>query len=436
MEEEKDAEVFLEEREGLHPDARRCGNRPSMRRGTFGGRDHRTSDPIVFPISRRTLLKQGTAGLVALTGLPALLAACGQDEEGDGETPTPGQPAVAPTPSGTLDYLGWEGYDLPYFDSMTSWIDDNGVKLRTTYIATLEDPPARLRGGATGTDLLGFTSVAVPRYDQLDLLEPIDESRLPNLELLLPLWTDSSDSSFDRVLRNEEGQLLFVPLLFQTPGINYDSERVETPPARWQDLLAPEFKGKIGMWNEPNAGIGLATSMLGLEQGRVPKDRLQDLVDLTARFVEQSRSLVATFGDLANQFVAGDIVAAYIGFPTVEGLAQAAGATQIKTNINPEDGNWSFWDGYGIPKGADNADTAYAFINRELEPRINAEASSLFLSSPVVEGAHEQLTVDLYPLDQLPEILARAPHQDLPPLESDEFVTQPEWLEKWTELTS
>jgi spermidine/putrescine-binding protein len=35
----------------------------------------------------------------------------------------------------------------------------------------------------------------------------------------------------------------------------------------------------------------------------------------------------------------------------------------------------SFTDGYGIPTGADNPDSAYAFINQVLDPKVNPAIS-------------------------------------------------------------
>ncbi len=41
-------------------------------------------------------------------------------------------------------------------------------------------------------------------------------------------------------------------------------------------------------------------------------------------------------------------------------------------------GNMSFVDGYGIPTGADNADSALAFINQTLDPKVNAAIAEGF----------------------------------------------------------
>jgi spermidine/putrescine-binding protein len=106
--------------------------------------------------------------------------------------------------------------------------------------------------------------------------------------------------------------------------------------------------------------------------------------------------------------------------------------------VDVKGGNMSFTDGYGIPTGADNPDSAYAFINQVLEPKVNAAISEAFGGGVVVEGAGDLLPPDrrLYPPDQIDQIIDAAPLQILAPLESSDFVTQGEWLERFTQLTS
>jgi spermidine/putrescine-binding protein len=404
--------------------------------GTPGGTWR--ADSVSTPVSRRVLLQRAGAGVMTLGALPALLAACGGDSDSSSETSSSGAatgPAKAPTPSGTIDYFGWEGYELGDLAQMKSFLDEHGVQVRTNYIATLEDVPGRLRSGAGGIDLLGITNSPVPRFNQLDLLQGLDESKLPNLDNLLDHWKQKSPNYF-----NDAGERVFVPLYFQTPGINYNEREVDAPPERWQDLLDPKYRKKIGMWAEPNATIGLVTKMLGETEGEFPKDRLPDAVDLTRQFVEQSRSVAQTFGDLGNQLAAGDIVATFVGFPVVEALARGAGGQgrHIRTNVKPADGNFSFSDGYSIAVGADNVDAAYAFMNRILEPEIQAETAKLFSGGPVVKGAAELLSEKetTYPVDEYDEVLANASQNVVLPLESDEYLTQGEWIEEFQKLTS
>ena len=88
-------------------------------------------------LSRRLLLQRGGAAALGLGLMPTLLAACGGDDGGD---------AAAPQASGPLDFLSWEGYDMPV-KSVDKWKKDNGVEIRATYIGNHDDIQAKIASG-------------------------------------------------------------------------------------------------------------------------------------------------------------------------------------------------------------------------------------------------------------------------------------------------
>jgi spermidine/putrescine transport system substrate-binding protein len=392
---------------------------------------------ITAPLTRRRLLRYG-AGAFAGLALPGSLLGCGDDEAesgGSAATTASEGPAEAPTPSGKIDYFGWEGEDLKGVKPMDRFLESNGVSVKSTYMPTLDDITPKLQGGNSGVDVLGFTAQVTPRLAAQDVLEPLDAQKLPNLEKLLPRWT--GESPFWTI----EGERVFVPCFFQTFAVIYNSEEVTDPPNNFRGLLEPEFKGKITTWAEPNGAFGIMSAMLGIEQGKVPKDRIEELADLFSQFLDQSKSVSASPGDIVTQLVSGEVVAAMLGTPQFTLFANFSGGKgkAIKSVVDVEGGNISFTDGYGIPVGADNADSAYAFINQVLDPKTNAAASNAFAGGVTVEGAEEFLdeaTKGLYPSANLDQILEKAPLQVFAPLESDEYVTQGEWIERFTQLTS
>ncbi len=298
---------------------------------------------------------------------------------------------------------------------------------------TLDEITPKLQASG-GTDLLAYTSIVTERLQTADILQPLDTEKLPNLEGLLPRWQEDNPQWI------EDGERLFVPSFFQAFSLVHNSDEVTDPPSEYRGLLEPEFKDKIVTWAEPNGAFGVLSDMLGIEQGQVPKDRIDELADLFQQFIDQSKSVAASPGDIVTQLVSGEVIAAFLGTPQFTVFANGAGgkgaaATDV---IDVKGGNMSFTDGYGIPTGADNPDSAYAFINQVLDPKTNAAISEGFAGGVVVEGAEEFLPPDrrLYPADDLDTILEDAPLQILAPLESDEYVTQGEWIERFTQLTS
>jgi spermidine/putrescine transport system substrate-binding protein len=387
------------------------------------------------PLTRRRALRYGAGAFAGLT-LPSVLAACGDDDDDGGSQDTgtsASGPAKAPKASGTIDFFGWEGEDLKGIAPAEAFLKESGAKLKASYTPTLDDITPRLQGN-DGIDLLAYTSVVTERLQTNDLLEPLDPQKLPNLANLLPRWQEDNPQWID------DGERVFVQSFFQAFSIIYNSDEVTDPPTSYRGLLEPEFKDRIVTWAEPNAAFGVISDMLGIEQGKVPKDRIDDLANTFQQFVNHSKSVAASPGDIVTQLVSGEVVAVFLGTPQFTVFANGAGGKGMaaKDVVEVEDGNMSFTDGYGIPVGADNADSAYAFINNVLDPKVNAAISVAFGGGPVVEGAEELLPADrrLYPADRLDQILDAAPLQILAPLESDQYVTQGEWIERFTQLTS
>ena len=126
-------------------------------------------------LSRREMLRRMGLGVVTIGAAPAILAACGGEEEAAAPprrrpsrprrrrpsppAPPPAEPAPtrrartpaeAPPASGPLDYLSWEGYDVPV-EAMEAWKAENGVEIRASYIGNHDDIQGedrlRWRGG-------------------------------------------------------------------------------------------------------------------------------------------------------------------------------------------------------------------------------------------------------------------------------------------------
>lgn len=386
-------------------------------------------------LTRRRALRYGAGAFAGLT-LPGVLGACGDDDDSSGSQgsgDSGGGPAKAPEATGTIDFFGWEGEDLKGIAPVEAFLKESGASVKATYTPTLDDITPKLQGGG-GVDLLGYTSVVTERLQTNDLLQPLDPQKLPNLAKLLPRWQEDDPQWID------DGERVFVPAFFQAFSIIYNSDEVTEPPTSYRGLLEPEFKDRIVTWAEPNAAFGVISDMLDIEQGKVPKDRIDELADTFQQFVQHSKSVAASPGDIVTQLVSGEVVAAFLGTPQFTLFANGAGGKgkAAKDVTAVEGGNMSFTDGYGIPAGADNADSAYAFINNVLDPEVNAAISEAFAGGVVVEGAEEMLPAErrLYAADDLDQILEGAPLQVLAPLESDEYVTQGEWIERFTQLTS
>ena len=410
-------------------------------------------------LSRREMLRRMGLGVVTIGAAPAILAACGGEEEAaapppaepagrprhrlrsprrrpaeTGATAEPATPAEAPPASGPLDYLSWEGYDVPV-EAMEAWKAENGVEIRASYIGNHDDIQGKIAsGGAEGADLITYYQGYKPLYSELGILHEIDEAKLPNLAGLYPFWlTDVGGKQF---FVDSDGTRTGVPWTFGAIGLTWDDATLPGGLTSWYDLLDPSLKGKIGVIDDPVGSLTLASHVLGYDPSTVTPEQLTEIEDLLTQMLAQANSVSPSFGDMTTLLVSGDIVACWQGWAYMNSVAAAAGTDTVKTVV-PEEGSFTFADAYAIPSTVDNLDTAHAWINQVLDPQANAEAAIYLVAGVTVEAAQpllDEATAALYDYSDVESFFATAPLYNNPPVESDEYLTIGQWQERWQEL--
>jgi spermidine/putrescine transport system substrate-binding protein len=383
-------------------------------------------------LSRRLLLQRGGAAALGLGLMPTLLAACGGDDGGD---------AAAPQASGTIDYLSWEGYDIP--DPMKAWKTANSVDVKSTYIGNHDEIQAKIKAGGGSYDLITYYQGYKPLYTELDILTNLDTDKIPNIEGLFPVFREADSRN---LWIDEDGNWTGVPWTWGSIGITWDDAKLPGGLDSWYDLLDPKFKGKVGVINDPLGAFTLTAHILKKDPAALPKEEYAEIEAFLRKIVAQAKSVAPSFGDMTNQLVAGDIVVCYQGWAYQNSLAAGAGNKTVMTKT-PKEGAFSFCDLYAIPSTSDNVDTVHAWINEALAPITNARIAEYLVAAVTVEASAAKLnaaTKALYPYDDLElgdstgERLAKlfelAPFYGMPPSESDEYITFSEMSEKWEEI--
>jgi spermidine/putrescine transport system substrate-binding protein len=378
-------------------------------------------------------LRRAGATIVTLGVGSPLLAACGSDTEDTAPESSGGGGAEAAKVGGNVDYLAWEGYDLP--DPMKTWNRENKVKFRSTYIGTHDDIQAKMKsGGAADYDLITYYHGFYDLYRKLDILGEIDESKIPNLEGVDPYFKDSEIATRFWVV---DGKRYGVPFTWGSTTLDYRPDKIDQPES-WMDLLKPEFKDKIGWVPDATAAFVLGGIILGFDVPNYSQEQFEEIADLLRRFRGQARGFAPSFGDLTNQFVSGDIVASFAGWAAVGSFAKEKNVT-VKS-IVPSEGSYSFCDAFAIPPDADNAETVHAWINEALSPEVQAETAAYLSAGVVVPAAVDQMSKTvkaIYPdaYDDVEAHFADLPLYPNPPIEStDGVVTRDEWLKEWSEI--
>ena len=367
-------------------------------------------------LSRRRLL-QGAGAVVASVGVSPWLA----------ETAVASDTAVG----GTLDYMSWQGYDSP--KSLGPWLKANNVKLKPTYIATHDDIQAKILAlhGGKGYDIITYYQGYKQLYDELKILAPMDEKKLPNLKGMLPFFRSNY-----RGFWVKNGVRTAVPMYWGALGLVYDSKAIEAPTS-YEMLFEKSMKGKVTIDDDPVGVYTLAGHALGINVATMTQAQFATITAYLKKLVKQSKGVAPSYGDCAKRIADGDAVVGWPGWAAQVGFAASAGNKNVRF-VLPKEGGYAFCDSWAIPISADNPDAAYGYINNAISPKVNAAAAiEQILGGVTVAGAVKYLdkqTRSLYPYGNLNKFFAKAPLYANPPVKSSKFVTIDKVLAKWQEI--
>jgi spermidine/putrescine-binding protein len=385
-------------------------------------------------LSRRSLLQRGGALALGATALPAVVSACGGGGGSSTATST-ASAAVRANLNGQIDAFGFAGETGKESKEMQALVRQSGASFSQTFMNAPTDLLQRARSGkADGTDVLDAPNPFVQRFgEEGGVFQEIDPKSLPNLGNLSPGFAGTNQPWY------VDGKLMAVPIVFAKSAVLYDS--AQTPAiTTWTELGDPKYKGKIGFFGDPLLTFCTASQILGYGPGgETPKDKMSAVGDWVKAIVDNAVNLAPSPGELVNQFVAGEIVAAFGGWSAIANEANAAGATGVKFYLFVKDGDVVTTECWGVGAGADNVEGALGYLNAGLDPKINASINNYLFDPSPVEGAEKYLDpaiLQAWPVNDLGSVIKRYPYMVLPPNESDQFVTIDEWNEEWTSITA
>lgn len=207
-------------------------------------------------LTRRMFMRRMGRGVVAVGALatvPGILAACQPGEEGS---------------AGPVRWLNWPAYmdlsdDESTFPSIDAFTEQTGLEVE--YNEGLLDnadflaqySPDLRAGNNTGWDLMSPGGWVVERMVRNDWLEELDHEQLPN-------WTANCADYAKGLWFDPENQ---HSVWWQggITGIAYDPELTGREITTFDDLLDPEFSGRVGGFSDMRDMFGLTLLSLGVE---------------------------------------------------------------------------------------------------------------------------------------------------------------------------
>src|SRR5262249_37534733 len=157
-------------------------------------------------------------------------------------------------------------------------------------------------------DLITIYFGHVPILSGADLVEPIDEAKLPGIDKVFPQFLNVETI-------RKDGKLYAVPFTWGTLSMVYDPGAI-APPTSWKDCLKDEFKGKVAMTDDIT---GLISTWAPIVTGtktptRLTMDQLKQTIDFLITIKkDHARTFSPSYGESTDLFARGEVVISAIG---------------------------------------------------------------------------------------------------------------------------
>jgi spermidine/putrescine transport system substrate-binding protein len=335
-------------------------------------------------LSRRGFLRGVGATGAAVAGA-GLLAACGSDSSTDGSTG-----GSAGSDEKILNFANWPLYiDVERvngektYPTIQGFEDKTGIQVSYTepindneeYFAKIR--PILASDGDVGVDCFVLTDWMASKLINLDWLEPLDKSNIPNFKnlqpkLQSPQWDPERKYS--------------IPWQSGSTGIAYDSSLTGEIRTISELLTNPDLKGQITVLKEMRDTMGLILLDQGADPADFTQDQWQAAIDTLTAANDSGQIRQFTGNNYAQSLAKGDIKAC---------MAWAGDVIQLQFDnpnikyVIPDAGGMLWSDNMLIPINAQHKANAEAWMNYYYDPEVAAKLAAWVNYISPVKGAQE-----------------------------------------------
>jgi spermidine/putrescine transport system substrate-binding protein len=301
-------------------------------------------------LSRRGFLGKGLVVAGGMVFAPALLGACGDDDESSESSDSTG-----PTSGDNLRISNWPLYMADGFN--TSFEEETGISVdyqenfqdNETWFAANKDALAAEQD--IGTDLVIPTDFLTGRLVSLGWLLELNRDNIPNITNLRPELEE---------LAADPGNVHSLPYMTGLLGLAYNKAETGREITSVDDLWDPAFKGRVTLLSDVRDGLG----MIMLSQGNSPTEATAETVQQAADLVaeENAKGQIRRFtgNDYQDDLTSGNVIIAQVYSGD---LAQLKEENPDLEFVVPEGGSTQFVDTMVIPYTTRNQAGAEAWMN-------------------------------------------------------------------------
>lgn len=240
-----------------------------------------------------------------------------------------------------------ENIDQQTLDDFKS---QTGIEVNVETFDDMETMYLKLTKSSAAYDVVLVSDLLMPRMIESGYLMALDQSKIPNLAQMDPLYLD---------LTMDPSNTYSVPYMFGTVGLVYDKSKVGASIDSWSVLFDEKYKQRVFMFDTYRDTLGAALKSLGYS---LNTENRQEIESAKKLLIEQKQRIQPIYGvDNGTELLpAGetDINMIWSG----EGLNLQEENPNL-TYVIPKEGA-NFWiDSLCISSKSQHADWAHQFIN-------------------------------------------------------------------------
>ncbi|HVK61168.1 MAG TPA: spermidine/putrescine ABC transporter substrate-binding protein [Bdellovibrionales bacterium] len=314
--------------------------------------------------------------VVALTALFLSLSACTKSapEAGDAAAGSPEAKATK-----EVNLAIWANYISP--EMQEKFTKETGIVLKISNFSSNEELLAKIQAGASGIDVAVPSDYMVDVMTKEKLLNPLDDSKIPNKSGLDPSVLHQSYDPENK---------FSLPYSWGTAGIAVNRALYKGEIKGWKDVLTKkELAGKISLLDDVREVTAGALKANGYSVNTTNETELAKAKEM----LKAARPRVKMFrSDTIDALVNKEVAIAHTY--SVDALQAAQKDSKIEYII-PEEGGTRSIDNLVVLKTAKNVEAAHALINFLLSQEASTSFVKTVMGGPVVTATKAALSKEL-----------------------------------------
>lgn len=254
-----------------------------------------------------------------------------------------------------LRIICFQGYAEPQW--VKPFEKKYNCKVKVSYGGTVAEIFTKAAAGGINYDVVSIDSGSIRRYFDAGLIQPIDVSKLDNIDKVAAYFRESGYNIIN-------GKIFHIPMCWGYNVPVYNKGMVGKLPDTWGVLWDPKYKGKVSVTDEANNNVIMTALYLGFKDPyNLTEGQFKEVEKWLLRLKANCRTFTTGYDSEKITMAQGDTAISVSGY--VSGLYLYL-RDKCHMNVDiviPYEGVYTWIDGWVILKKSPNPDLAHKWVN-------------------------------------------------------------------------